>query len=449
MLELTCLKFRYSFMCVINFPFDFTLQVMMMKDLIFAHYLLKTFKYIPGCYLCECFPFLSLFPLQSLNSKHRTIKKNGGDISDVDQQELERVSASNADVQKILDKLRKQQRQHASIVTEHRNKKERTMQQQRGAVGVNQQQPQPPHIQQHPGPQGMVHVQRAAVPGGPQMRPAGPGLLPEQQFPPRIAQFPQDQVRGPMPPQHVMQQQQRMPVGMQQQQHHMQMQHSQQQRMTMMRMQQQQRMMGPNGGGIPMRGPGPGPVAAAPHMMSGGGGPPGGVSNYRAMGSGRVPPNMVGVGGGGMDPSASASPPQMGPRMNMVPTGASATTAVVASPQQQFSAASSPSITPPQHQSAPAGVGGMQQQQMRMTSPMHMPSSSPLPSPSPALSGGGSGTGQPHMSPMHHPSPSPQPSMSPSPMQLNHQQHYPNSQSPHSGPSPRNPQPGGHVRYRS
>ena len=401
-------------------------------------------------FVSECFPFLSLLPPQSLNSKHRTIKKNGGEVSEMDQQELDRVCASAADHQKILDKLRKQQRQHASIVTEHRNKKERAMQQQRGAGGGNQQQSQTPHIQQHPGPQGMVHVQRAAVPGGPQMRPAGPGVHPEQQFPPRMAQFPQDQqhLRGPMPP-HIMQQQQRMPVGMQQQQHHMQMQHPQQQRMTMMRMQQQQRMMGPSGGGMPMRGPGP--VPAAPHMVPGGGLPPGAVPNYRAMGGGRLPPNMV--GGSGMD--QSASPPQMGPRMNMPPAGATAATAAMASPQQQqFSAASSPSITPPQQlqqqqqqqqqQQPPASaVGGMQQ--MRMTSPMHMPSSSPLPSPSPALSGGGNGTGQPHMSPMHHPSPSPQPSMSPSPMQLNH--HYPNSQSPHGGPSPRNSQPGGHVRY--
>ena len=202
---------------------------------------------------------------------------------------------------------------------------------------------------------------------------------------------------------------------------------------------QQQRMMGPSGSGLPMRGPGP---AISPHLVPGGSGPQGAVPNYRLMG-GRLPSSMVGVGGNGGGEQSGSSPPQMSPRMSMQQQS---TAAVLAnpnhqSPQQQFSTASSPaSITPP-HQMRAAS----------MTSPMQMPSSSPLPSPGPAplTAPGGTGAGQPHMSPMHHPSPSPQPSMSPSSMQLNQQQHYPNSQSPHSGPSPRNHHPGGHVRYIS
>ena len=67
-------------------------------------------------------PFLSLLNLQQLNSKRRNIEKNGGEFSDMAQQECERVFAIIADTQKIIDKLRKEQRQHANIVAEHRNK---------------------------------------------------------------------------------------------------------------------------------------------------------------------------------------------------------------------------------------------------------------------------------------------------------------------------------------
>ena len=49
---------------------------------------------------------------QSLTSKHLRIRKKGNQVSADEQQELDSASASVAVVQKILDKARKEQREH-------------------------------------------------------------------------------------------------------------------------------------------------------------------------------------------------------------------------------------------------------------------------------------------------------------------------------------------------
>lgn len=53
---------------------------------------------------------------QSLNSKQRQLRKNGGELNDNDQIELERITKELAVLQKQLDQSRKQSRQHSLLV---------------------------------------------------------------------------------------------------------------------------------------------------------------------------------------------------------------------------------------------------------------------------------------------------------------------------------------------
>jgi hypothetical protein len=93
-------------------------------------------------------------PFQSLNSKQRTMKKNGQELSEVDQMELDRVTSEVSDTSKILEKIRKQSRQHTMIVNDYRNKKQKTLQAHQDPNAPQEQIGQPQLQQQqqlHPG----------------------------------------------------------------------------------------------------------------------------------------------------------------------------------------------------------------------------------------------------------------------------------------------------------
>ncbi len=61
---------------------------------------------------------------KSLNAKQRSAKKNGGDLSETDQLELERTTTEQAGVQKTLEGFRKQQRQHQQLINDYRMKQQ-------------------------------------------------------------------------------------------------------------------------------------------------------------------------------------------------------------------------------------------------------------------------------------------------------------------------------------
>jgi hypothetical protein len=84
----------------------------------------------------QWFEFSSI--LQSLNSKLRTLKKNGNTLGDNDAAELERVSNEASGLQKCLDNVRKQSRQHGMIMNDHRQKKQKALE----AAGMPVQQAQ-------------------------------------------------------------------------------------------------------------------------------------------------------------------------------------------------------------------------------------------------------------------------------------------------------------------
>ncbi len=81
---------------------------------------------------------LFYYILQSLNSKLRTLKKNGNTLGDNDAAELERVSNEASGLQKCLDNVRKQSRQHGMIMNDHRQKKQKALE----AAGMPVQQAQ-------------------------------------------------------------------------------------------------------------------------------------------------------------------------------------------------------------------------------------------------------------------------------------------------------------------
>ncbi|CAL4174230.1 unnamed protein product, partial [Meganyctiphanes norvegica] len=60
---------------------------------------------------------------KSLNSRQRTMKKNGQELNEHDASELERVQREAAVIQRSLDQCRKSGRQHTMIIQEYNNKK--------------------------------------------------------------------------------------------------------------------------------------------------------------------------------------------------------------------------------------------------------------------------------------------------------------------------------------
>ena len=162
---------------------------------------------------------------KSLNSKQRTLRKNGNELSANDAADLERVSSECLGLQKSLESIRKQSRQHNMLKTDHIQKKQKAMEgQQPAGMMAGGVRPMGPGGAAVPGagagpggwqggnvPPGMVHVQRSPGPGGPAMIGAVQ-RMPGQQQGVQGAQGPGVQV-----PQHVMQQR----FAMQQQQQQM------------------------------------------------------------------------------------------------------------------------------------------------------------------------------------------------------------------------------------
>ena len=69
---------------------------------------------------------------KSLNSKQRTLRKNNHELNANDAAELERVSTEATTLQKSLESIRKQDRQHNMLINDHKQKKEKVLQQQGG-----------------------------------------------------------------------------------------------------------------------------------------------------------------------------------------------------------------------------------------------------------------------------------------------------------------------------
>ena len=55
------------------------------------------------------------------------MRKNGNDLNESDQNDLDRVSQKAQDIQKTLEKVRKQSRQHAMLVNDHQNRKNKAL----------------------------------------------------------------------------------------------------------------------------------------------------------------------------------------------------------------------------------------------------------------------------------------------------------------------------------
>merc|ERR1719206_1457356 len=281
-------------------------------------------------------------------------------------------------------------------------------------------------VQQQPGwqggniPPGMVHVQRSAAPGGPQVRPAMMGgFQPGQQQ--MIQRIPGQQMARPgkpitmAPGQQIPQQVLQQRMALQQQQQQMMQQRMGQSGQIIQQQGIRQGMMVQQGGGV---------IQVQQNI-------PGQPTQIRMMS-----PQNQNTG----SPSASQSPQHISgqPSPAMVQSPHNAQNSPL-SMQNQLSQSMSPHMSPHMSQSMSGqpspgsfsvtspGPMGQIQRPASMTSPM-LPTTSPLPSPSPMY--------PPSNSP--HPSQSPQPSMSPSP--AGH--HGYASQSPHphlQSPSPMYP----------
>ena len=82
-------------------------------------------------FACSCLFHI----IQSLNSKKRTAQKNGGELQGSEQQEFERVTTSTNEMQRTIEKLRKQLKSHTNIKNDYHVKKQKAL----GAIGVSPQ----------------------------------------------------------------------------------------------------------------------------------------------------------------------------------------------------------------------------------------------------------------------------------------------------------------------
>ena len=109
-------------------------------------------------YMFACFCLFHIS--QSLNSKKRTAEKNGGELQGPDKEEFDRVTSSTNEMQRTIEKLRKQLKSHTNITNDYRVKKQKTL----GSMGAT--------------PQGSTPVtgqEQQQVPGVPGNQPAQPG----------------------------------------------------------------------------------------------------------------------------------------------------------------------------------------------------------------------------------------------------------------------------------
>ena len=62
---------------------------------------------------------------KSLNSRQRQLRKNGQELNDLDAAELERITSEQQGLQKQLDQVRRQSRQHTMLFQDYRNKQQK------------------------------------------------------------------------------------------------------------------------------------------------------------------------------------------------------------------------------------------------------------------------------------------------------------------------------------
>ena len=92
---------------------------------------------------------------QSLNSKKRTAEKNGTELQGADKEEFDRVTSSTNEMQRTIEKLRKQLKSHTNISNDYRVKKQKALgnmgvQPQASTTPAGQDQPQVPGTQTNP-----------------------------------------------------------------------------------------------------------------------------------------------------------------------------------------------------------------------------------------------------------------------------------------------------------
>jgi hypothetical protein len=72
---------------------------------------------------------------KSLNSRQRQLRKNGQELNESDASDLERITGEQQSLQKQLDQVRRQARQHTMLVQDYRNKQQKRQQQMGGQMG--------------------------------------------------------------------------------------------------------------------------------------------------------------------------------------------------------------------------------------------------------------------------------------------------------------------------
>ncbi|CAB4053917.1 MLL3 [Lepeophtheirus salmonis] len=228
---------------------------------------------------------------KSLNSKQRTMRKNGNSLNVSDQGELDRVSQGAAEIQKTLERIRKQSRQHSTIMNDYKSRKQRVLQQhqqqQQQQISMQQQQ-QPLSLGQHNilnkeciynnNTPTMVHIQRPNMVNTTQLRLQGQVVSPQLQQ--RMALMQQQQ-----------QQQQRHRGVLQQQQPHIM--RVQSQHLPSPQSGEMSPAVSSNGGQSPRT------SQPSPHSLTGQPSP----QSYGAPSPGQsVRPGMTSPGPGGMSP---------------------------------------------------------------------------------------------------------------------------------------------------
>jgi hypothetical protein len=76
-------------------------------------------------YMFACFCLFHI--TQSLNSKKRTAEKNGGELQGADKEEFDRVTSSTNEMQRTIEKLRKQLKSHTNITNDYRVKRQKAL----------------------------------------------------------------------------------------------------------------------------------------------------------------------------------------------------------------------------------------------------------------------------------------------------------------------------------
>ncbi|XP_041804215.1 histone-lysine N-methyltransferase 2C isoform X2 [Chelmon rostratus] len=123
---------------------------------------------------------------KALSAKQRTAKKAGREFPEEDAEQLKHVTEQQGVVQKQLEQIRKQQKEHAELIEEYRVKQQQ-----------NNMTPILPGMHPMPGPAGVVPSGPPMVPSGPPMVPSGPPMGPSG--PPMVPSGPA-MVQPPMNP---------------------------------------------------------------------------------------------------------------------------------------------------------------------------------------------------------------------------------------------------------